>query len=152
MGLGSPDQYHHPRQGAGHWAPHWGWAQPNMSFLWEVITRSKGIVGSDFIFSYPPYISKWPGLGSTAIPQAGKCCMLRNCRKSFGWEETGQKVPPGGLYYQVLLSQQLHVAKSLRSSSSEMDPKSSLRTQDRQRDLHRAALSELSWGYSEANV
>lgn len=67
---------------------------------------------------FPPFLSKWLGQSLTAALQAGKPTLRKHCRKCFRWEEVGWKTSLSGFYYQVLLSQPLHVAESLCSSSS----------------------------------
>lgn len=100
-------------------------------------------MGSLFPFPFPPFLSKRPGQSLTAAPQAGKPTVRKNCRKPSGWEKVGWKASLSEFYFQVLLSQPLHAPESLCSSSS-------LRTRNRQRDLHRAALCRAKlrgWGW-----
>jgi len=76
-GPGSQDPSHHPSQGAEqHQAPPWEHrlTRPPATFR----KLPKGFVGSAFTFPYSPSVPKWLGLSSTAISQAGKCCVLGN--------------------------------------------------------------------------
>lgn len=89
-----------------------------------------------------------PRLGITE----GKPSVRKPCRKPFGWEKVGWKASLSGFFYQVLLSQPLHAAESLRSSSSQLDCKSFLRTRDRRRDFTELLFAELSWGEGGVDI
>lgn len=68
----SPDPSHHSvREQDSQASPRpqtWAQGQEFSRDIWEVTTRPKGFVGSVSTFPYPPFSSKWPCLGLTAIP------------------------------------------------------------------------------------
>lgn len=74
------------------------------------------------------------------FPRLGNAVCWETLKEILQMRGGGQKALLSGFYYQVLLSQHPHAAESLRNRCSQPDQKSSLRTQDRQRDLHRTSL------------